>query len=134
MGLTSAVTIFTDVLKPVKSYLRGLGWRGLLYIDDVISGAKGHNEASYWKCFVTDVLGRAGWCICNNVTKRLLLPVKKLECILDGCKLLLKKKNVHVKQLASVVGTITSCISALGLNFTNFFIHSLYRDLCSKVD
>ena len=47
LGLTSAVTIFTEVLQPVTSYLRGLGWRGQMYIDDIISGAPNLNEGHY---------------------------------------------------------------------------------------
>ena len=48
LGLTSTVTIFTEVLQPVTSYLRGLGWRGQLYIDDIISAASNLMEGHYW--------------------------------------------------------------------------------------
>ena len=100
LGLTSAVTIFTNVLKPVTSYLRTLGWRGCLYIDDVISGARLEGESHYWRLFVNDLLGRCGWCInpekgqsptqtpiflgfkCNNLRRKFEVPEEKLERVL----------------------------------------------------
>ena len=96
LGLTSAVTIFTEILQPVTSYLRGLGWRGQLYIDDVILCARERNESHYWRFFATDVLGRCGWVInpskgqeptqcpkflgflCDTQERNFLIPQKKV--------------------------------------------------------
>ena len=63
LGLTSAVTIFTEILQPVTRYLRGLEWRSQMYIDDIISGAHELNESTYWGFVVSYILGRCGWCI-----------------------------------------------------------------------
>ena len=35
LGISDAVFIFTKVLRPVVAYLRKIGWRGLIYIDDL---------------------------------------------------------------------------------------------------
>ena len=115
LGLTSAVTIFTEVLQPVTSYLRGLGWRGQMYIDNIISGAPNLNEGHYWQFFATDVLGRCGWCInpskgqeptqcpkflgfnCNNVDRKFYIPQKKIDLIVKGVKYLFTKRSVPTK-------------------------------------
>ena len=34
LGLSDAVYIFTKVLRPVVNYLRSIGWKGIIYIDD----------------------------------------------------------------------------------------------------
>ena len=152
LGLTSAVTIFTEILAPVTSYLRSLGWRGQLYIDDVISCAASKNESHYWRIFSTDVLGRCGWVInpskgqdptqcpkflgflCDTKSRRFLIPTKKIVAIIDGIKYITKRRSVATKKLASVLGLITSCICALGRSFVRFLIRSCNRDLCEIVE
>ena len=61
LGVSSAVSIFTQVLLPVVKYLRGLGWRGLVYIDDSLTCERTEIEGLYWRFFAMDVFGRAGW-------------------------------------------------------------------------
>ena len=68
MGVTSAVTVFTQVTLPIKVYLKcECGWIGLFYIDDLLSGGYSYLEGLYWKFFSIDLVGRCGWVI--NIDK-----------------------------------------------------------------
>ena len=64
MGITSAVTVFTQIMKPIKVYLRlKCGLLILIYIDDLMVAAMMFEECLYHKFFAIDVLARAGWVI-----------------------------------------------------------------------
>ena len=64
LGITSAVTVFTRITKPIKIYLRlKCGIILLIYIDDLMVAARTYEECLYMKFFAVDVLARAGWVI-----------------------------------------------------------------------
>ena len=49
LGIKDAVYIFTHLLQPVVQYMRKVGWRGSLYIDDLDTLAPTFVECQYWR-------------------------------------------------------------------------------------
>ena len=61
LGITSAVTVFTKITKPIKVYLRlKCGLIILVYINDLMVAALTFEECLFNKFFAIDVLARAG--------------------------------------------------------------------------
>merc|ERR1712082_323221 len=56
-----AVYMFTHLLRPVVEYMRKVGWRGTIYIDDLSTLAPTFLECQYWRFWATDLLSQAGW-------------------------------------------------------------------------
>ena len=51
LGLTNAVYIFTKFLLPIVKHLRKVGWRGIIYIDNIETIGRNFQECLYWKFF-----------------------------------------------------------------------------------
>ena len=54
---------FTRCLLPVVKHLRMCGWEGVFYIDDSGTIGRTFYQCLYWKFFIRDILGHAGWMI-----------------------------------------------------------------------
>ena len=133
LGVKDAVYIFTKLLAPHKRFLRSLGIRMSIYIDD--QSVLGH---SFEDCventrFACECLSKAGWVL--NVKKSSDAPVQNLEFLgLMNCSVSMKYfipsvklvnlkelisevlscKRVHIKVLAKLLGKLQFCERALG--------------------
>ena len=132
LGLTDAVYIFTKLLLPIVKHLRKVGWRGIIYINDIGTIGKNFQECLYWKFFARDVLGCAGWVI--NTSKdqipaqdnvllgavvdtkamQFKIPNKKMEEIKDLIQQALAKSKSHIKEIAKIVGKLISFYRCTG--------------------
>ena len=132
LGLSDAVRLFTKVLKPIRAYLFRHGIRHNLYIDDLRVLGISLEDCTKKNKFALDALKSAGWIIKEEkstapvqVAKflgqisdlkqmRYFCPENKKTKILEEIDCLMKKKSVHVKQLAKIYGKLVANRHSLG--------------------
>ena len=131
-GLSAAPRAFTKLLRPVIGLLRRLGFRLLIYLDDIIllNQLKGQLEqerdSTLW------LLQRLGFIInwdksvlspsqqvvylgfqIDSTKMTLALPQQKITAIQDECLSLLRSDVVSVRQLARLIGKLTASVLAI---------------------
>ncbi|MCP3680872.1 MAG: hypothetical protein GY782_11720, partial [Gammaproteobacteria bacterium] len=144
--------MFTHLLRPVVEYLRKVGWRGTIYIDDLSTLAPTFLECQYWRFFATDVLSQAGWVfseakrkdpsqnpiflgfLVDTVAMRFRVPQPKLDNIISTMGEMLSSKRVPVRGLASVVGKLVAAYRALGKNLVGLMTRDCYRVISAVGD
>ena len=126
-GLTSAPRIFTKIVKPVIAYLRGLGLKLSVYLDDIIIIANSKTTLLNHAKLALDLFTKLGFNLNlrkSNLlpTNRLLhlgfiwdtsntslsLPTVKIDKIISLAKLLLELGSVPLRVLASFIGLLVS--------------------------
>ena len=147
LGLKDAVYVFTKILKPHISFIRGLGIRAVLYIDDQKIYGKSKEEAEANTKVAKEALRNAGWVInekksstapaqkikflglgCDSTTMNFFVPEDKAVTIKEMAENLLKSTRVFVKYLARYCGKLQSCSRALG-PIVRLMTRSAYRDI-----
>ena len=145
LGIKSAVYIFTKLLKPHCAYLRSLGIKHSIFIDDQRILAASFELCELHTKIALDVFEKAGWIV--NLSKsqsepsqvmqflglinstsdmKYYIPTKKLDNILELLSEILSKKKCHIKQLAKVLGKIQFIQKATG-PITRILCRSSYR-------
>ena len=133
LGIKSAVYIFTKILKPHCSYLRSLGIKHSIFIDDQRVLAATYDLCKQHTAIALDIFKRAGWIV--NLEKsesepsqsmkflglinstsdmKYYIPEKKLDNILDLLFEILSKKKCHIKVLAKALGKLQFIQKATG--------------------
>ena len=131
-GLASGPRLYTKLLKPVVSFLRRLGFRLVIYLDDLILMNQ-HAETLImerntclwllthlgmlinWEksilepCQNLDYLGF----VVDSLRLTLSLPPEKVAKIKKACQNLLKKDTVVVRDLAKLIGQMTASLLAV---------------------
>ena len=139
-GYSLAPRVFATIFKPVIAYFRFLGFRVIIFIDDLILIA-----SSYYECLQQLILCELGFTvnveksqlvpvneilylgfIINSIALRLHLPAVKLEKIVSACKALLAKPQPSVRGVAKVTGLLVSALPAV--NYLE--MHSRSLELC----
>ena len=69
LGIKDAVYIFTHLLRPVIHYMRKVGWRGSLYIDDLDTIAPTFVQFQYWRFWAMDEMAQCGWVFSESKRK-----------------------------------------------------------------
>lgn len=131
-GLSIAPWAFTKILKPVVAYLRSLGIRLIVYLDDIliINSTKEGAEADFLR--VRLVLERCGFLVnldksvasaCqiieflgtrpNSLTMSLTLKEEKLLQIQQLCDNALKAKEINLRALAKILGNLAWAVQAV---------------------
>lgn len=135
LGLKDAVFIFTKLLIPHKTYLRSKGVRLHIFIDDQRIFSVSYDQCVKDTKFARETLERAGWTvnekkssgdpkqslnflglISDSVSMKYFVPDEKINDICDSIKTLInsKRKKVHIKKLARILGKIQFCQKAMG--------------------
>ena len=133
LGIKDAVYIFSKLLVPHKSYLRGLGIRNTIYIDDQSVMAQGFDLCNAHTQITLTTFAKAGWVV--NTKKSSDPPAQNMEFLglmisstdmkyyvpeakkLSICDLLCKilnSKKVHIKIFAKLCGKLQFCFKAFG--------------------
>ena len=126
-GLATAPRTFTKILKPILAHLRAKGLRLVAYLDDIliIGKNKAETEQAYLQTkelleslgFVINVeksLPEASQCIeflgfmINSHSMSFKLPIAKVKEIRSKCKQALREKKLSVRQLAHLIGVLSS--------------------------
>ena len=131
-GLGPAPRIFTKIMKPIIAFLRRLGVRVIVYLDDMIllnqdkeGLLRDRNSLLYllmqlgfainWKksfLIPTRNLDFLGFTV-DTVKMTLSLPTDKVDKIIKKCRKLLSARTVKVRELAEMVGLLTSSVKAI---------------------
>ena len=131
-GLSSAPRVFTKLMKPVVAQLRKQGIRLIIYLDDILIMAETETLAKQYAQTTCNLLETLGFVI--NFQKSILVPSKEMEFLgflIDSrtmtlalprekirkvkkeCQHLLDLQVVTVRELAKVLGHLTSTIQAV---------------------
>ena len=119
-GLASAPRVFTMLMKPVVAQLRKQGIRLIIYLDDILIMAETESLAKYHAQTTCNPLETLGYVI--NYQKSLLVPSKEMEFlrflinsekVKMECQHLQELQVVTVRELAKVLGHLTSTIQAV---------------------
>ena len=131
-GLGPGPQIFTKVMKPLVSFLRRLGVRLVIYLDDIlvlnqseVQLLRDLNSLRWllehlgflinWKksmIIPTQQIEFLGFVI-NSVNMTISLPIEKIAKIADKCQTLVQKKMASVRKLAEILGYMTSSLQAV---------------------
>ena len=131
-GLGSAPRDFTKLLKPVIAFLRRLGMRLIIYLDDILIMNQREQELLQDGKTTVNLLEHLGFII--NVKKSIPIPQKKLEFlgmmidsetmmmslperkvtqVTEKCTQLLKNQSCTIQELAELIGTLSSTMMAI---------------------
>ena len=131
-GLSSAPRTFTKVMKPLVAYLRSLGIRLVIYLDDMLILAQTKEELLKWRSIVLDLLENLGFLInykksefeptqsliflgflINSVQMEISLPREKVSQAIQEAQNLLRSGHASARQLAHLIGVFTSTLPAI---------------------
>ena len=106
-GYSLAPRVFTKIFKPIMAYFRFLGFRVIIFIDDLVLIASSYDECLQQLDVLKQTLCELGFTVnveksqlvpvneilylgfmINSIAMRLQLPVVKLEKIVSACKAL----------------------------------------------
>ena len=126
-GLSSAPYVFTKLLRPVLTSLRDQGIRCLMYLDDMLILGKTPQELNHNFCLSKSLLTTLGFSVNEEKSsagptqeleflgflidsKQMTLSVteEKLRSLISQCKRLLGAQQTTIRQLAHVIGLMTS--------------------------
>ena len=131
-GLGPAPMVFTKLLKPVVSYLRLQGIRILVYLDDMLLMAQSVNDLEIHVQTTIQLLRCLGFVLnvkkCQTTPSQtmeflgflvdsrsmtLSLPETKVLKIRKECRHMRNQSHVTGRQLAHLIGLLTSCLQAI---------------------
>jgi len=131
-GLGSAPRLFTKILKPVVSFLRRIGIRLIMYLDDCLILNQDQDRLIRDRDTALWVLQMLGFVInwnkssliptrcleflgfqVDSTTMSLLLPMDKIQDIQHRCSEMIKKPSTTVRQLAKLIGKLTATAQAV---------------------
>ena len=131
-GLSSAPRIFTKVMKPAITYLRSLGIRMVVYLDDMLILAQTKEELLKWRSMVLDLLENLGFLINYNKSEleptqsliflgflidtmnmQIRLPKDKISQAVQEAQKLLEAQQASARQLAHLIGVFSSTLPAI---------------------
>jgi hypothetical protein len=131
-GLSSPPWAFTKCLRPVVAFLRSKGIRLIIYLDDILMAHSSKVKAKEKAQIVISLLESLGFII--SIEKSILdpthsleyiglyihtspmtftLPEKKVAGILKLCESALKRHEISLRELASIIGKLNWAISAV---------------------
>ena len=99
-GLSSAPWVFTKVLKPIAALARELGWRIVVYIDDILLMAETKDRARDHTMGLIRILQALGFTINNE--KVILEPTQRLDFLgftVDTNSMELRLPNEKLKNI-----------------------------------
>ena len=129
-GLSLAPRVFTKIFKPIMANFRFLGFRVIIFIDDLILIASSYDECLQQLDVLKQTLCELGFTV--NVEKSQLVPVNEIlylgfiEKIVSACKALLAKHQPSVRDVAKITGLLVSALPAV--NYLEMHYRSL--ELC----
>ena len=134
-GLSTAPRIFTMVMKTPVAYLRFLGCKFIVYLDDLPFGNKTISLTSQQAKLMVDTLRKFGWIIqlskCVGVdapvqtfeslgyvinldSKMFLVPLAKVQKFVEVASSILRSERIEVLLVAKAKGLLSSMWMAVG--------------------
>ena len=131
-GLASAPRVFTKVLKPVIAFLRRIGVRLVIYLDDILLMNKHETGLAKDVVTVMELLKALGFVVnmaksvltparaleylgfqIDTIAMSLALPQGKVKAIQDKCQELVKLDQTSVRELSQLIGKLSASILAV---------------------
>ena len=131
-GLATAPRTFTKLLRPVAAEMRRKGVRLVLYLDDILVMAQTREGLKEHRSQIASVLQSLGFTlnqqkcvweptrrieflgfIVDSETQMISLPRDKISKIRKECKSISGKDRVTGRQLAQIIGLLSSAIPAI---------------------
>ena len=131
-GLAIAPRVFTKVLKPAVAWLRQLGIRLIIYLDDILILAPSKELAELHAATVIYLLENLGFMInhekstlipatemeflgflVNSVTLTLSFPRDKIRKVRKECQEVMDSPQITIRQLTKLLGLLSSTIQAV---------------------
>lgn len=131
-GLAAGPRLFTKVMKPIIAFLRRLGIRLVIYLDDILllnqtkEGLMKDRDSLIW------LLHNLGWLInwkksvleptqtieflglkVDSVEMSVYLPQDKIQNIKMKCQKALESDHITIQELASLVGSLNATVEAV---------------------
>lgn len=135
-GISCAPLIFTKLLKPVLTYLRGQGFISTLYLDDFLLLGHSYQECLKNVTATIEILSKLGFIInydksnlepkqaitylgfiYNSKDMSISLPQNKVTYILALINKILFTKSCKIRELAKLIGTLISACPAVKYGF-----------------
>ena len=151
-GLSSAPWAFTKLLKPIVAYLRNLGLRIIVYLDDILiinetkEGAENDfklvkllTESCGFVVNISKSISEAHQTIDflgttpNSLTMRLTLKPGKPEQIKVLCDSAIRLHNISLRELSKILGNFSLAVQAVPYAQSHFrYLQSLFNDRYHK--
>ena len=131
-GLASAPRVFTKVMKPIAALLRQMSIRLVIYLDDLLIMGQSQKLVNCHAVTTLKLLENLGFMVnyqkscltpdtkmeflgfmVDSLTLTLALPRDKVKRVRRECQALMTSPQVTVRQLAKVIGHLTSTIQAV---------------------
>ena len=131
-GLSCAPWVFTKVMKPIAIFLRSMGVRMIIYIDDILLMGNSPEQVESHLETLIFLLTNLGFIIntpksimtptqeieylglvVNSTTLHLRLPGEKLHHIRMEVNQILQKSQVTAQQLAQIIGKLNAASQAV---------------------
>jgi len=125
-GLAVAPWVFTKLLKPAIAFLRSLGIRLIIYLDDILILNQSRDELIKQLEVVKALLRSLGFLInieksdeipaqtmeylgllVSSIELKYCLPKSKCDTIVALCRKAIKKATISLRDLASILGNFT---------------------------
>jgi hypothetical protein len=154
-GLCSAPYIFTKLLKPILTHLRGKGYKLVAYLDDVLCIGDTYDSCVNTVNEVVALFNKLGFVInyeksnmvpsesckflgliLNSKFMTLELPQDKREKIFAMTECISRKHEISIREFAKFAGTLTAACPAVkyGWLHTKFFEREKYLALLKHGD
>ena len=131
-GLAVGPRLFTKIMKPIIAFLRRMGIRLIIYLDDILllnqskEGLMKDRDSLIW------LLHNLGWLInwkksvlqpkqtieflglkVDSIEMSVYLPQDKIQSIKMKCQNAIKSDHITIQELASLVGSFNATVEAL---------------------
>ena len=132
LGISSAVHLFTMLLRPIRRYIQSKGIGCLIYLDDSLFLGDGEEGSKKNRDIAVNILKKAGFIVSESKSKgpsprleflglevdapsqHFFIPERKVCRIIETAGKLVKERKVKIRMLASWLGLLMSCSRALG--------------------
>jgi ribonuclease HI len=131
-GLGSAPRDFTKLLKPAIAFMRRLGVRLLIYLDDILLMNQDKSQLLRDGKTMATLLEHLGFIInekksvpvphrkleflgmmIDSETMTMSLPERKITQVTERCQKLLNSKQCTIQEMAALIGTLSSTMMAI---------------------
>ena len=135
-GLSSAPRVFTKIMRPIVGFLRQIGIRLLIYLDDMLIMHQERDTLRHLVGLITQLLQALGLVVnndksildpshsleflvfsINTVLMQIHLPREKMRKLEQEARSLLTHKLVSVRELASFIGKASGAIQIAPLHY-----------------
>ena len=148
-GLSSALRLFTKLLKPVLSHLRACGLVSSIYLDDLQGDTYDECLANIYytvnllsklgffihlgksKFIPTQIMNHLGFTL-DSVNMCVSLTKERQDQVVKECQNLLHARNFKIVELAKLTGILVSCVLGIEYSMMHYRHLEIQKTLCLR--